>query len=207
MREPIRDPVPEEARERSGPAGVRFVEPVPTGAYVPAPSAGGLVEWAPSWGGMFVTLGIALLLGSLGLAIGIGKGGNAAAIWGAITALVAFFVGGWFCGRTLDVLDSLVAAAHGVLVWAITLIFTLLFTVATALVSANTAANAATAALGTNLLGVFGLYPAAPSAAQAAQAATTSSVVAFIALLLTLIVCIVGALVGNAGRFVRPARQ
>src|SRR5579884_1216985 len=127
MREPMRDPAPPEARDRAGSGGVRFVEPTPTGAYAPARTTGGMVEWAPSWGGMFVTLGIALLLGSLGPAIGIGRGGSAAAIWGAITAIVAFFVGGWFCGRTLDVLDSTVAAVHGLMVWAITLIFTLVF--------------------------------------------------------------------------------
>src|SRR5579884_3177296 len=132
MREPIREPTPQEQRAGRAPEPLRYVGPGPVGEAAPF-TLGGLVEWAPTWGGMFVSLGILFLLSALGVAIGVGAGATGVAIWEAISLIIAFFVGGWFTGRTLNIVDPLVAAAHGLLVWAVSMVFTLVFLVITAL--------------------------------------------------------------------------
>src|SRR4051812_12477126 len=126
MREPIREPTPEGTPVERRPEPLRYTGPTPFSSVVTGPNRG-LVEWAPTWGGMFVSLAILILLSSLGVAIGIGNGATAAGIWGAVSVIIGFLVGGWFAGRTLDMRDSAVATAHGALVWAVTLIFTLVF--------------------------------------------------------------------------------
>src|SRR3954468_14152661 len=103
MREPIREPAPEGTPGDRRPEPLRYTGPSAFNSAAPA-SAPGLVEWAPTWAGMFVALAILILLSSLGVAIGIGSGATAAGIWGAISVIIGFFVGGWFTGRTLDVL-------------------------------------------------------------------------------------------------------
>lgn len=198
MREPIREPNPQEGHVPRGPEPLRYSAPTPVGeAY--ARGVARLVEWAPTWGGMFVSLGVLLLLSSLGLAIGIGTGATAAGIWGAISVIIGFFVGGWFTGRTLEVFDPVVAAAHGILMWAVAIVFTLLFTVFGAIVGLNSLANARLAFVG-NALGPLGYSGAPASAAATANAAVTSSWITFLVLLLSVIAAVIGALIGNQGR-------
>jgi nitrate reductase NapE component len=152
---------------------------------------------------MFVALAILILLSSLGVAIGIGTGATAAGIWGAISVIIGFFVGGWFAGRMLDVLDSAIATAHGVLVWAVAMIFTLVFTIVTAIAGINTLTNVARVTVLGNFVSVLG----GGGAPGATNTALTSSWVAFIVLLLGLIAAVAGAMVGNRGRFVETTRS
>jgi hypothetical protein len=209
MREPIQDPNQQDARasrppeplraepartDRVGPEPLRYPGPVrvaEAARYRPF----GLVEWAPTWGGMFVAVGILLLLSSLGVAIGIGTGATGAAIWGAICVIIAFFVGGWFTGRTLSVPTNLVAGAHGLLTWAVTMVFTLVFALATAIAGIGALSAAARAAFVGYLIGPAGTAPAVSSTA-AANTAVTSSWVTFIVLLLSVLAAVIGAVIG-----------
>lgn len=196
MREPIREPSPQEPRVARGP------EPLRPGGPAIGPEAApffgrGLVEWSPTWGGMFVSLGVLLLLSALGVAIGVGTGATGVAIWGAISLIVAFFVGGWFTGRTLTDYSSVVASAHGLLVWAVSTVFVIVFTIMTTLLGVGALASAVRTALLANVLGPFtGI--AAPAAPGAASTAVTSSWITFIVLLLGVAACVIGAVVGNS---------
>ncbi|HZW31945.1 MAG TPA: hypothetical protein VFF52_14640 [Isosphaeraceae bacterium] len=198
MREPIREPTPQEQRTGRPPEPLRYVGPAAAGEAAPY-TVGGLVEWAPTWGGMFVALGVLFLLSALGVAIGVGAGATGVAIWEAISVIIAFFVGGWFAGRTLNLVDSLLAGAHGLLVWAVSMVFALTFLIAATLIGVTSFANLTRIPFIAGIIGVTGIN--VPTAA-AATAAVTSSWVTFIFLLLAAAAAIVGALVGNQGRIV-----
>jgi hypothetical protein len=67
------------------------------------------VHWGPIVAGVVTAFAVLLFLTVLGVAIGIsalgdtadrGNWGTAAGIWGAITLLVAFFLGGWMAARS-----------------------------------------------------------------------------------------------------------
>ncbi|MGH2459967.1 MAG: hypothetical protein ACRDIY_14005 [Chloroflexota bacterium] len=198
MREPIREPNPQEQRPARAPEPLRYTGPGPVGEAAPF-LRHGLVEWAPTWGGMFVSLGILFLLSALGVAIGVGTGAAGVAIWGAITLIVAFFVGGWFTGRTLNVFDTLVSAAHGLLVWAVSMVFALVFLVGTTVAGLNSLANVARIPFVSTLLSSAGIA-GPPAAGATAATAVASSWVTFIIMLLAVIAAIIGAIVGNQGR-------
>jgi hypothetical protein len=161
----------------------------------------GLVEWAPTWGGMFVALGILLLMGTLGVAIGTANG-TAGAVWAVIGAIIGFFAGGWFAGRTIGFFDSAVAGAHGFLVWAISLVFTLLASIFTAFAGLNVVSGFLHTLPISQFVGNFG----APSGAAAnASNPAASAWLGFFVLLLTLGAAIWGAVVGNKGRHIEEA--
>lgn len=69
------------------------------------------VQWGPILAGLLTGLATLIVLTVLGLAIGTsafepGKShglGTAAGIWGAVSAIVAFFVGGWVAAKTAAV--------------------------------------------------------------------------------------------------------
>src|SRR5579885_1656341 len=164
MREPIQ-PTPPEQRPSRGPEPLPYVGPRPTGE-VAGYLGRGLVEWAPTWGGVFVSLGILFLLSALGVAIGVGSGATAVAIWEAISLIVAFFIGGWFTGRTLNLFDNLMAGAHVLLVWAVSMVFAIVFLVAATVASINSLANLARIAFISNLLQAAGITTG-PTAAGA----------------------------------------
>jgi hypothetical protein len=103
-------------------------------------------------------------------------------------------------------LDSTVASAHGVLVWAVSMVFAAVFSVALAFAGLNFIANAVRAAGITNLLS-FSAGGGSLSTSSAASTASTSGWVGFIILLLALIAAIVGAIVGNNGRSVEPTTR
>lgn len=201
MREPIREPTPQEERPGRAPEPLRYVGPGTVPSAVPF-NVAGLVEWAPTWGGVFVALGVFLLLSSLGVAIGVSSGATGVAIWEAISVIIAFFLGGWFAGRTLNIIDPLVAGAHGLLVWAVTIVFTIVFIVAATLSGISSLANLARVPFVADLLRFVGATPppAGAAAGLPAETAVTSAWVTFIFLLLSVIAAIIGGLAGNQGR-------
>src|SRR4030095_4478469 len=67
------------------------------------------VSWGCIWGGVLVAVGLLLLLTALGLAVGVSavqpgeteasSMGTGAGIWGAVSRLIALFVGGMVSAR------------------------------------------------------------------------------------------------------------
>jgi hypothetical protein len=93
------------------------------------------VRWGPVWAGLVTSLTSLVLLGLLGLAIGLttvnagtaaAQGGPqqdvglGAAIWGALTGIVAFLLGGYVAGRTAAVFSRGWGALNGALVFLVT---------------------------------------------------------------------------------------
>ncbi len=90
------------------------------------------VRWGPIIAGLATALTTLLMLSLLGLAIGLtmvnagdaaaqgdapnGLGRNSA-IWGALSALIAFFLGGWVAGHSAAVFDRGWGALNGALVF------------------------------------------------------------------------------------------
>lgn len=105
------------ARHPNDPAGDRPVQrPVTTeradvtaDAAALEPSFRDRVRWGPIVAGVFTALTTLLVMTVLGLALGLSAFepdetgartvGTAAAIWGIISAVLAFFLGGWVAGR------------------------------------------------------------------------------------------------------------
>ncbi len=148
------------------------------------------VRWGPILGGMVTTLATILLLNVLGLAIGLsalGPGGTVsdlatgAGIWSGITALIAFFVGGWVAGRSEAASTpagySFPGLLNGALVWATTVVLLLLLT-----------------ALGA--LGYFGASLNMITSGITNGQAVTGAWTTFIASLLTLAAAMLGGLLG-----------
>jgi hypothetical protein len=76
MREPIHEPNPETGQVSRGPEPLRYTSPAAVGELRQI----GLrhMVWTAIWSGMFVTLGIFVLLVSLAPAIGVGLGDTGA---------------------------------------------------------------------------------------------------------------------------------
>jgi hypothetical protein len=84
------------------------------------------VRWGPIVAGMFAALATLTTLSVLGLAVGLSvlntsqsaNGfGLGAGIWGSISTLIAFAVGGWIAARTAAVRGSGSGILHGAMVW------------------------------------------------------------------------------------------
>ena len=85
------------------------------------------VSWGGVWSGVLVAMGLLLLLGALGVAIGASaidpdradpdKVMTAAGAWGAASLLVALFLGGMVATRTGMVFDRAASVFEGMLVW------------------------------------------------------------------------------------------
>lgn len=84
------------------------------------------VRWGPVLAGLFAALATLIALSVLGLAIGLstynvgdplGNFGLGAGIWGAITALIAFLVGGVVAGRTAAFRGTNSGILNGAMVW------------------------------------------------------------------------------------------
>jgi hypothetical protein len=93
------------------------------------------VAWGGIWSGFLFALGVFLLLTVLGMAIGITAAdigtpdgtsarslGIGAGIWGAVTLLVALFVGGWVATRAGMVHDGATGMIEGVLIWVLSVL-------------------------------------------------------------------------------------
>lgn len=100
------------------------------------PTTSGLqMSWGGVWGGLLVTLGVLILLATLGLAVGVttinvGPGedfdgralGMGAAIWSGLSLLIALFLGGLSASRLGMVLDRTNAMMQGGLTWVLAII-------------------------------------------------------------------------------------
>jgi hypothetical protein len=87
------------------------------------------IRWGAIVAGLFASLSTLVLLSVLGVAIGLtamdttdpaGGWGIGASIWGAISMIVAFIVGGWIAGRWGPPFGRTnLAVLHGAMVWAV----------------------------------------------------------------------------------------
>lgn len=85
------------------------------------------VSWAGIWAGVLAVMGCLLLLTALGVAIGVSTAdfrnpnaaalGTGAAIWAALSLLVAMFVGGMLSTRLAMITDRSTGLYEGALVW------------------------------------------------------------------------------------------
>jgi hypothetical protein len=143
------------------------------------------VRWGPIIAGVVTALAVLLFLTVIGIALGLsalgrdddpGTWGTAAGIWGGLTLLVAFFVGGWMAGRTAVAPLESNGLLNGFVTGAATLLL-LLWLATTAITGAlgffaTTISSVAGAAAPVALQAVDqGTAPAAP-AAQTAVAGT-----------------------------------
>ena len=95
------------------------------------------VSWGAIFAGVFVVLGVQLILSMFGLAIGFGAVdpaqetapfsgiGWGAGIWWIITAILSMFLGGWSAGRLAGIPRRPSAILHGVVVWSLATLLTL----------------------------------------------------------------------------------
>ncbi len=100
-------------------------------ATVPAPvRPTDLVRWGPIIAGIFAALATLVTLSVLGIAIGLSvfnygdpasSFGIGAGIWGAISALIAFFVGGLIAARTAAYGGRTSGIMNGAMVWFVTI--------------------------------------------------------------------------------------
>jgi hypothetical protein len=102
------------------------------------PFAGMRISWGGVFGGVLVGIGTLLLLTALGLAIGVSavdagnpdgsRVGTGAAIWTALTLLIALFVGGWASTRLSMLWERTTAMFEGALVWVLSMMLILYLT-------------------------------------------------------------------------------
>lgn len=123
-----------------------------------------LIRWGPVIGGLFAALASLIALSILGLAIGAdtldannlsSAFGIGATIWGAVSALLAFLIGGWIAGKSAAFSGRTSGIMNGAMVWflAIPLLVYLLVggigaLTSTALGAAGTAVESGAAAVG-----------------------------------------------------------
>jgi hypothetical protein len=102
------------------------------------PPQGPRVRWTGVMSGFFIALGVMMVMGALGLAIGVTAVGDprqatgeaasglgiGAGIWAFITVLVAVFLGAMVSTKVTDRPDRPGAVMHGALVWVLFFLFT-----------------------------------------------------------------------------------
>ncbi len=100
------------------------------------------VRWGPILAGLFTTFATLVILSLLGVAVGLTAAtgnpnggaaaaannhasgyGNGAAIWAAISALIAFFLGGYVAARTAAFKGAHNGWINGAMVWAIPFLY------------------------------------------------------------------------------------
>ncbi|MFP4418471.1 MAG: hypothetical protein ACLFSB_14480 [Chitinispirillaceae bacterium] len=99
------------------------------------------ISWGAIFAGVFVALGVQILLGFLGAAIGLaavdptnpGTFTIAAAIWLIISGIVSLFAGGWVAGRLSGEPVGLDRAIHGVVLWGLATLVSLFLITSTAM--------------------------------------------------------------------------
>jgi hypothetical protein len=108
------------------------------------------IRWGPVLAGLFVALSTLAVLSVLGIAVagtaydpgdrarnfGIGAG-----IWGGISMLIAFCIGGWIAARSAAVRGGGNALLNGMMVWAVAIPLLLYMVAGTAMRTAATAAQ------------------------------------------------------------------
>jgi len=105
---------------------------IAAGPVVPTTIDVARVSWGGVWGGFCVGLGILVLLGALGMAVGttmVGPGvpdpeafGMRAGLWTVVSVLIALFTGGMVASRMGMVGTRGAGAIHGMLVWVLALV-------------------------------------------------------------------------------------
>lgn len=107
------------------------------------------VRWGPIIAGLFAALSTLVVLGVLGLAVGltaydpVDRGRNyglGAGVWGGLSALIAFALGGWLAARTAAVGGHRNGLLNGTMVWAVAIPL-LMYSLAGAASMANAARN------------------------------------------------------------------
>jgi hypothetical protein len=131
--DPTRDPIYSPGRPGVDPVG----RPLPPVIEAEVEEPKNRVQWGPIVAGTLTALVTLLVLAVLGLAVGASAfepgtdrtdWGTAAGIWGAISALIAFFLGGWVAARTAAVAGSFAGLMNGFMVGAATLLVLLWLT-------------------------------------------------------------------------------
>jgi len=88
------------------------------------------IRWGPIVAGLFGALTVMAVLGALGVAVGLSSVdagerassyGMGAGIWGIISALIAFFVGGWIASSTTARRCGCTGVMQGAMVWMVTI--------------------------------------------------------------------------------------
>lgn len=157
---------------------------------------GDRVRWGPLWAGLITTLATFTLLQLVFLAtkavdIDLGTGDTSFSFWTAVSALLAFFLGGLVTGATTkwDRADD--GALQGFLHWA-------LATVAL-LILGGVSARALAGPLGgfLNSAGGVGALPAGPQRDAALEAAQDRASQALLSLFLALAASVAGAVAGS----------
>src|SRR5215467_7534905 len=83
--------------------------------------------WSAIFGGTFFALGIMLILGLFGVAVGAAASGVQgvsqgikiwAGIWSLVTLFIGFLGGGWMAARASGSVSKTDGRLHGVVVWA-----------------------------------------------------------------------------------------
>jgi hypothetical protein len=117
------------------------------------------IGWSSIFAATVVTLGVWLALHLFGIGVGLTaldprdagslKGvGIGVGIWSVIAPLIALFIGGLVVGRVAPTINTLNAAIHGAVVWALSLLLTLLLLVNAFGMIARGAASAGSAVAG-----------------------------------------------------------
>lgn len=96
------------------------------------------LSWGAIFAGLFVAIGLHLVLALLGIAVGFAAwdpaqpggatGGDVATgvgIWAAVSALIALFAGGTTTGRLAGILNAKDGFLHGAVLWALTTVVVL----------------------------------------------------------------------------------
>lgn len=119
---PVHDPVARDRAEQAARFSLRTAA-----AY-----EGMRVSWGGVWGGVLSAVGLLLLLGALGIAVGVtaadpratdaSTAGTAAAIWVGASLLIALFTGGVVSTRAGAIHDRATGFWEGFLVWIVSLI-------------------------------------------------------------------------------------
>ena len=187
------------------------------------------VRWSAVIAGLFVALSTLTLISLLGLAIGFTiynpsdparNFGIGAGVWGAISALIAFGVGGWVAARTAAVPGRANGALNGAMVWVVTIPLLLyllgsgiggLVTIASGTVATGAQVAAPLVGQPANAPALQATAQALPNAAQAPAmpnqgtpgtgapiiaAATTAAWGTLLSLLLGLVAAALGGLMG-----------
>ena len=141
-------------------------------------------RWGAILAGLFAAISTLFLLVILGAAIGLssydaGDSGRAFAIgggvWAAVSALIAFFVGGLVAGRSAALPGRGVGLFNGAMVWAVAVPATLWLATSLAGSVLNTAGAVAGTATNAAAQVAGGAASAAPEAAQAAKTAADNN--------------------------------
>lgn len=100
-------------------------------ASTAAPSAFRRISWGAVWAGAFIVVAVQLMLSILGIGVGastinVGQGsgpgeglGIGAAIWFAVSAWIALYLGSWVAGKLAGVPRNRDGALHGFVTWAV----------------------------------------------------------------------------------------